>query len=108
MDYGSAVWGGPLYSKCDTVQQRAMRTILGVGRQTPIPFLYFDLGWTPPNIHQKLETVRLWYHIINSPQGLQLCRPSMLNMRYFRFGCEFRSSVRPSGGDFYVQNILNK
>ena len=31
MDYGSAVWGGPLYSKCDTVQQRAMRTILGVG-----------------------------------------------------------------------------
>ena len=30
-------------------------------------FLYFDFGWTPPNIQQKLETVRLWYHIINSP-----------------------------------------
>ena len=33
--------------------------------QVPIPFVYFDLGWTPPNICQK--TVRLWYHIINSP-----------------------------------------
>ena len=67
MAYGSAVWGGPLCSKCDTVQQRATRTMLGVGRQTPIPFLYFDLGWTPPNILQKLETVRLGYSIINSP-----------------------------------------
>ena len=67
MDYGAGVWGGPLYTKCDVIQHRAMRTFLGVGRQTPIPFLYLELGWTPPNIRQKLEMIRLWYHIVNLP-----------------------------------------
>ena len=31
--------------------------------------------------------------------------PSMLNTRYFRFGRKLRLSVRPSGRDFYVENI---
>ena len=35
-------------------------------------------------------------------QGSRLRRPSMLYTRYFRFGREFRLSVRPSGRDFYV------
>ena len=35
-------------------------------------------------------------------QGSRLRRPSMLNTRYFRFGREFRLSVRPSGRNFYV------
>ena len=46
---------------------------------------------------------RLVYH--PKPLGLQgsrLRRPSMLYTRYFRFGREFRLSVRPSGRDFYV------
>ena len=38
-------------------------------------------------------------------QGSRLRRPSMLNTWYFRFGHEFRLSVRPSGRDFYVENI---
>ena len=50
MDYGAGIWGGPLYKKCDIIQHKAMRTILGVGKQTPIPILYFELGWTPPKI----------------------------------------------------------
>ena len=29
----------------------------------------------------------------------------MLNARYFRFGCDFWLSVRPSAHDFYVENI---
>ena len=36
MDHGAGIWGGPSYNKCEVVQHRAMRTILGVGRQTPI------------------------------------------------------------------------
>ena len=46
-----------------------MRTVLGVGKQTPIPFLYFELGWTSPNIRHKLEMVRLWYHIVSLPEN---------------------------------------
>ena len=38
-------------------------------------------------------------------QGSRLRRPSMLNTRYFRFGCKFRLSVRPSERDFYEENI---
>ena len=38
-------------------------------------------------------------------QGSRLRCPSMLNTRYFRFGCEFWLSVRPSGYDFYIENI---
>ena len=37
-----------------------------------------------------------------SIQGSRLRRPSMLYTRYFRFGREFRLSVRPSVRDFYV------
>ena len=37
-----------------------------------------------------------------SLQGSRLRRPSMLYTQYFRFGREFRLSVRPSGRDFYV------
>ena len=42
---------------------------------------------------------------MNKYQGSRLRRLSMLNTRYFRFGPEFRLSVRPSGCDFYVDNI---
>ena len=45
------------------------------------------------------------YLIIPSIQGSQLRRPSMLNTRYFRFGRKFQLSVRPSGRDFYEENI---
>ena len=62
------VYGEALYiQSAMVIQHRAMRTFLGIGRQTPIPFLYLELGWTPPNIRQKLEMIRLWYHIVNLP-----------------------------------------
>ena len=44
-------------------------------------------------------------YIIQCKQGSRLRRPSMLNTRYFRFGRKFRLSVRPSGRDFYEENI---
>ena len=45
------------------------------------------------------------YDFVIYTQGSRLRRPSMLNTRYFRFGREFRLSVRPSGHDFYEENI---
>ena len=44
-------------------------------------------------------------YILEKGQGSRLRRPSMLNTRYFRFGREFRLSVRLSGRDFYEENI---
>ena len=67
MDYCAGVWGGPLYNKCDVVQNRAMRTILGLPRVAPIKFMYGELDWISPQIRQKLETIRLWYRIASMP-----------------------------------------
>ena len=47
------------------------------------------------------ETIKVRYYT----QGSRLRRPSMLNTRYFRFGRKFWLSVRPSGRDFYEENI---
>ena len=38
MDFGSAVWGDPLCSKCDAVQQRAMITLLVLAGKLLSPF----------------------------------------------------------------------
>ena len=47
-----------------------------------------------------LASLTVWiFH--NLYQGSRLCRPSMLNTRYFRFGREFWLSER----DFYIENI---
>ena len=43
MDYSSAIWGYKDYNKNNTVQHRAMRTFLGVGKYTAIPALYGEL-----------------------------------------------------------------
>ena len=56
--YASAAWGHHKYSKCETIQHRAMRTILGVGRITPVGALYGDLDWIPMHIKQRLEVLK--------------------------------------------------
>ena len=43
---------------------------------------------------------------LHPKQGSRLRRPSMLNTRYFRFGREFRLSVRSSGCDFMKKIFL--
>ena len=52
-----------------------------------------------PESWKKLGILSIKY------QGSRLRCPRMLNMRYFRFGRKFRLSVRPSGRNFYVDNI---
>jgi hypothetical protein len=47
MNYAAGVWGGPLYGKCNTVQNRAIRVFLGLGKPAPIAFLYGDMAWMP-------------------------------------------------------------
>ena len=49
--------------------------------------------------------INKFHSFVMFSQGSRFRRPSMLNTRYFRFGREFRLSVRPSGHDFYVENI---
>ena len=63
------------------------------------------------SIHQKISKTVNHYINTYSKTVIFICRVrdyailSMLNKRHFRFGREFQLSVRPSGRDFYVENI---
>ncbi|CAG2189455.1 unnamed protein product [Mytilus edulis] len=46
MDYSSGVWGYKIYDKLETLQNRAIRTFLGVGKSAPNPAICGDMGWT--------------------------------------------------------------
>ena len=63
MDYGSAIWGTKKYQKCETIQNRAMRTFLGVTKATPVVGMYGELGWLPPRYRHQISCVKLWYRL---------------------------------------------
>ena len=63
-DYAAGIWGTKSYNKCNVLQHRMMRTFLGVGKMTPIPFLYGEMAWLTPSIRQQAEVVRLWTRLI--------------------------------------------
>lgn len=54
MDYAAGVWGSKLYANCEMVQNKAIRTFLGVGKFTPLPSLNGDMGWVPFKV--RLDT----------------------------------------------------
>ena len=67
MDYGCEIWAGKKRDSCDTVQHRAMRTFLRVGKCTPLPMMYGDMVWIPPEIRQKAAMVRYWIQLTRMP-----------------------------------------
>jgi hypothetical protein len=82
MDYASAIWGTKKYSKCETVQNRAMRIFLGVGKVTPVVAMYGDLAWIPPFIRHQVSSVKLW-HRLCSMESDRITR-KVFNMDYTR------------------------
>ena len=88
------------YTACDTTQHRAMRTVLGVGKCTPIPALYGDLQWISPHIRHQLSVVRYWCRLIRMPQ-------SRLPRRVFEWDYRLASRGRRSWNR-EVRGILAK
>jgi hypothetical protein len=98
MNYAAATWGHKTYQKCSTVQNRAMRTILGVGRVTPIAALYGDLNWTPPYVKHKIEVIRYWLRLCKLPEN-------RLTKKVFNHDNELAKTGRKSAG-YEVKMIL--
>ena len=63
-DYASGVWGFHENVSCNTIQNRAIRSFLGVHKLTPILAISGDMGWTPVNIRHKGEMLRLWNRLV--------------------------------------------
>lgn len=61
--YGASVWGNKSYACINSVQARAMRFFLGMGRYTPTNALYGEFGWQPPHVKQWRCVAQHWYRL---------------------------------------------
>ncbi|MES9883775.1 MAG: reverse transcriptase family protein [Sedimenticola sp.] len=64
-DYAAGVWGFKPYDVLDKLQNRALRTFLCVGKQTPILAVHGDTNWTSPTTRRHCDIVRLWHRLAN-------------------------------------------
>ena len=65
LDYASAIWGFKDHQKVNTVQHRAMRCFLGVGKYTAIPALYGEMCWKTSGHRRHLEMIRYFVRLMN-------------------------------------------
>lgn len=67
LDYASEIWGLQRYDKIDTIQNRALRTYLGVHNFAPNIGLNGDCGWTASIVRRKTNAVRFWNRLQKMP-----------------------------------------
>ena len=63
MDYSAGIWGTKMFSCINSVQRRAERFFLGVGKYTPNAALQGELGWNTPEHHYWLCVFHLWLRL---------------------------------------------
>lgn len=63
--YCSGIWGLTEFSKINTVQNKACRYFLGVGKNAANIATRGDMGWTGCFVKQKLECCRLYCKLTN-------------------------------------------
>ena len=69
IDYGSAIWGTHRFSCIESVQHRAERFFMGVGRYCPNAALQGDMGWTHPEHRVWINVCRMWIRLSNADQS---------------------------------------
>jgi hypothetical protein len=63
MDYASGIWGYNRYDKPNVIQNRAIRSFLGVHRYTSNIAIQGDMAWRWPIVRRKLEMLKLFKRI---------------------------------------------
>ncbi|MCG8113538.1 MAG: reverse transcriptase family protein [Candidatus Thiodiazotropha taylori] len=63
--YCAGIWGLTDYSKINTVQNKACRYFLGVGKNAANSATRGDMGWTDCFVKQRLECCRLYSKLTN-------------------------------------------
>ena len=67
LDYCSGIWGFKNYDQCNIVQNRAIRSFLGVHKYAANSAINSDMGWLPCQNRRKLNMIRFWYRLIKMP-----------------------------------------
>ena len=57
-DYASEIWGFKNTEMCNNDHENAMRWFLGVHTLTPLPALYWEMGWIAVKYRHYLNTFR--------------------------------------------------
>ncbi|MEW8546453.1 MAG: reverse transcriptase family protein, partial [Candidatus Thiodiazotropha sp.] len=60
ISYGASIWGSREYNCINSVQLKAARFFLGVGRYTPNAGVLGDIGWDPVVSKQWKAVIRQW------------------------------------------------
>ena len=61
--YGAGIWGLSEQKEINTVQNKACRYFLGLGKTAANIASQGDMGWTSCNMKQKIESCRLYFKI---------------------------------------------
>ena len=64
-DYAAGVWGFKAYDEHDKLQNRAIRTFLGIGKSTCLLAMEAETGWLLPRYRSYCEIIRLWHRLVN-------------------------------------------
>ena len=64
--YCSGIWGLTIYGKINTVQNKACRFFLGVGKNAANLATRGDMGWTDCFVNQRIECCRLFSKLTNT------------------------------------------
>ena len=64
-DYAAGVWGFKAYDEHDKLQNRAIRTYLGLGKSTCLLAMEAETGWLSPRYRRYCEILRLWHRLVN-------------------------------------------
>jgi hypothetical protein len=65
LDYCAGVWGFRVYDKINAVQNRCIRSFLGVHKYASNAAINGDVAWTPPVVRRKICMLKLWSRIIS-------------------------------------------
>lgn len=99
ISYGAAIWGTKEYSAINTVQNKACRFFLGVGKYTPNAAANGDVGWIPPHIKQMKTVLSHWFR-------LNHMETERVNKRVFLWSHSTRHTYK--NWCFQVDKILQK
>ena len=97
--YGAAIWGHREYSCISSVQNRAMRYFLGVGKYTPSAAVLGEMGWIPCQVRQWKVVVSFW-------SRLSCTTSTRVNKRIALWA--FSKANQCKNWYFCVQNMLRK
>jgi len=65
MDYAAGVWGYNKYDSPNIVQNRALRSFLGVHRYTSNVVIQGDVGWEAPVVRRRVLMLKLLQRILS-------------------------------------------